>query len=473
MISTDDDTVTVNTLSKALSDDKLSDEYLDETPTQDSVNEPRVKDYISRRRITSPVSLPEPASESSSSMWDELENIKRRIRQLELAHPGATTAAERPHTRGTTNSSSSPQRSSPFPSQAGTSITSASSPTSYPLLNAAITKVKASGLSIEIARAIEATAQEAISLAMTTTSDPQPPSPRAIRRKVDGVCRGLTEVCLALADHQQFSVRQQTRAAQHMAEDAQDTSPLSATGRQSMTLSRSTARRLSVGTNVSRTGSLNSTSRTRRTAPAHSVVGLGNEEFDDDGVTTVSRPGISRYSTIQYRPPSRAATEIYRDTTPPAGNLQRFATSRRSLLSRHGPSMSDYQLPSSTQESLPESPPLPRSATTSTFPKEDRRRSLNLQTYFSSPPQPQRTYVRDSPSMISPPRVNVANSTVSSAGERRDATIRRRPAGSVAGERYDDDGLVRAANPNRRSMGSADVRRHNSLTQNRFVRDEM
>jgi hypothetical protein len=75
--------------------------------------------------------------------------------------------------------------------------------------------------------------------------------------------------------------------------------------------------------------------------------------------------------------------------------------------------------------------------------------------------------------MISPPRVNVANSTVSSAGERRDATIRRRPAGSVAGERYDDDGLVRAANPNRRSMGSADVRRHNSLTQNRFVRDEM
>jgi hypothetical protein len=489
IFSTDDDTITVNRLSHPQSPE--SEPYLDETPPRNSAtSKSRIKDYSSRRKAMSPISPPA-GSVSSTNMWDELEAIKRRLQHLELSRLGAT--GDRPQTRGTTNSSSSPQRSSPFPSapsQAGTSITSTSSPPSYPLLNAAITKVKASGLPIDIAQAIEATAQEAISLALMTNHDhsTHPPSPRSVRKKVDGVCRGLTEVCLALADHQQSSQRQQTRAAQHRAEDAQDSSPLSATARQSMTLSRTTARRLSGASTVS---------RARR--PAHSVVGIpGNEDLEDDGISVVSRPGISRFSTMQYRPPSRAATEVFRDTTPPVPSIQRFSTNRRSLLSRHAPSLSDYHVPTTTtmtttsdHDSQPEEerpPPLPRttglirSSTFAARPLDNRRRSLNTSTYFSSPPRNRTENSRDSSfptppnrpvSLISPPRVNVA--ATQSPTDRRDSTVRRRPAGSVVGEKMyatDNDDDIRSTTLGqsaltRKSMAAND-RRHASITQTRY-----
>lgn len=466
LLSTDDDTITINRLSHPQSPDEL---YTDETPTQDSISESRVKDYVSHRKIMSPVSPPA-GSVSSRTMWDELEGIKRRLRQLELGHPPVT--GDRPHTRGTTNSSSSPQRSSPFLSQAGTSITSTSSPPSYPLLNAALTKVKTAGIPIDIAQAIEATAQEAISLALMTNHDhsAQPSSPRAIRRKVDGVCRGLTEVCLALADHQQVSARQQTRAAQHRAEDAQDSSPLSATSRQSMTLSRTTARRPS--------GASSTISRARR-PPAHSVVGIPGEELEDDGISVVSsRPALSRYSTIQYRPPSRAATEVYRDNTPP---VQRFATNRRSLLSRHAPSLSDYHVPTPSSDHDEEPPPLPTTTRSPTFNAENRRRSLNMPTYFSSPPRT-RTEFSGLPtppnrpvSLISPPRVNVAAQSTTKVPDRRDSTIRRRPAPSILGEEHyatDIDVDVRSTTLGRsasaRRSTAADARRHASITQTRY-----
>lgn len=463
--------------------------YIDETPNQEDVNEPVIKDYLPDQKEEPPRSPPG-GEVSSANMWDELEGIKRRLRQLELTHSPTNGGAERPHTRGTTNSSSSPQRSSPFPSHAGTSITSTSSPPSYPLLNAAIAKVKASGLSVDISQAIEATAQEAISLALMTNHDhsAQPPSSRAIRRKVDGVCRGLTEVCLALADQQQLFQRQQTRAALHRAEDAQDSSPLSTTGRQSLTLSRTTARRVSGGTNGTRTG--NTISRARR--PAHSVAGIAGEEFDDDGVSVVSRPGVSRFSTVQYRPPSRATTEVYRETTPPVStSIQRFSTNRRSLLSRHAPSLSDYHVPTTNDlDSLSseEHPPLPdRAAVRTTFQSspEDRRRSLTLATYFNSPPRARTEFSRESGlpapttrpvSLISPPRVNVARSTNNSV-ERRDSTIRRRPTASVVGEKQyatdvDDDIRSTAlgrSNSNRRSVVvGGDLRRQAGITQARY-----
>jgi len=461
--------------------------YVDETPTQESLSEPRVKDYVSSRKLMSPTSPPA-GSVSSANMWDELDAIKRRLRQLELGRP-SPGGGERPHTRGTTNSSSSPQRSSPFPSQTGTSITSASSPPSYPLLNAAITKVKASGLSLEITQAIEATAQEAISLALMTNHDPssQPPSPRAIRRKVDGVCRGLTEVCLAISDHQQFSQRQMTRAAQHRAEDAQDSSPLSATGRQSMTLSRTTARRVSGASTVSRNAANTTVSRARR--PVHSVVGIPAEDFDDDGVSTISRPGLSRLSTVQYRPPSRAATEVFRETTPPVANVQRFSTNRRSLLSRHGPSLSEYQVrPTSSDQEVSREvePPLPTRATT----MSDRRRSLNLPSYLASPPRTRTEYSRDSGlatppsrpvSLISPPRVNVGQNSPLTNSDRRDGTIRRRPAASIVGAEklyatdIDDDvrstTLGRSTSNRRSIVGTGDLRRNGSITA-RYPRED-
>lgn len=512
-----DDTIRVNLLSHHSPEEV----YLDQTPTQENISDFRGKDYLSRRNVLdgnmespmSPQTVGTGSIISSSSMWDELESIKRRLRKLELNHPSPSVhspsingGGDRPLTRGTATSSSSPQRSSPFPSHAGTSITSTSSPSTYPLLNAALTKLKNSGLSSELTHAIEITAQEAISLNLMAQDPLQSPSPRMVRRKVDGVCRGLTEICLALADSQQLVSRQQTRQMQYRAEDLQDSSPLSTTSsRQSMTLSRSTARRLSVGTNAtSRTSTLgggvagSTISRARR--PVHSVVGIAGEEFDEDGAgSTISRPGLSRYSTIQYRPPSRAATEIYgrEKDTPPSAGLQRFSTmtSRRGLVSRHGQSMSDHQVPSDRDSLSAEPSPRPNRSSTFTptasvtgatppAARDDRRR-----TYFSSPPRA-RTDFSGLPtppsrpvSMISPPRVNIQQRN-SDSGERTDAsvtTIRKRGTNaSLLGEKnYHSDldevrgaTLGRAATlGGRRSLGgSGEVRRTGSVTGSSVTR---
>lgn len=491
-----DDTIRVNVLSHTTPETL----YLDQTPTQESINtNAREQDYMSRRNLNmeplSPRTNPE-SIVSSSSMWDELESIKRRLRNLEMNHSSPSIngsiapGTERPHTRGTATSSSSPQRSSPFPSYAGTSLTSPSSPSTYPLLNAALTKLKSSQSSTEITHAIEITAQEAISLNLLAQDPMQSPSPRMIRRKVDGICRGLTEICLALADTQHLSQRQQARVSQYRAEDFHDSSPLSNSSRQSLTLSRSTARRLSVGTNnTSRASPGSMVSRARR--PVHSVVGVQGEDFEDEALNTVSRPGLSRYNTIQYRPLSRAATEVYgarererqmeRDT-PPA--LQRFSTStRKGLGSRHGPSLSDHQVPSDHDSPASEGRPtrsstFTASALASAGLAEDRRRQ-----FFSSPPRTTRTEVSGLPtppsrpvSLISPPRVNVQRN--SDSGERTDETvrtetIRRRPTlGSVPGEKvyHSDLEEVRSTtlgrtNSARRGLAGSEIRRTGSITR--------
>jgi hypothetical protein len=75
IVSTDDDTITVNRLSHAQSPDDM---YVDETPTQESPSEPRIKDYVSSRKLMSPTSPPA-GSVSSGAMWDELDAIKRRL----------------------------------------------------------------------------------------------------------------------------------------------------------------------------------------------------------------------------------------------------------------------------------------------------------------------------------------------------------------------------------------------------------
>src|SRR6202035_868892 len=113
---------------------------------------------------------------------------------------------------------------------------------------------------------------------------------------------------------------------------------------------------------------------------------------------------------------------------------------------------------------------------------DNRRRSLNLSSYFSSPPRARTEFSRESGlptpsprpiSLISPPRVNIPRNT-SDSGERTDATIRRRPTASVIGEKVyatDIEEDVRsttlgrsATNPQRRSMGgNMEIRRHASI----------
>jgi hypothetical protein len=84
--------------------------------------------------------------------------------------------------------------------------------------------------------------------------------------------------------------------------------------------------------------------------------------------------------------------------------------------------------------------------------------------------------------LISPPRVNVGqNSPFNNNSDRRDGTIRRRPAASVIGaEKHyatdiDDDvrstTLGRSASNRRSVVGTGDLRRNGSVTA-RYARED-
>jgi hypothetical protein len=163
-----------------------------------------------------------------STVWDELEDLKSRIHRLELTGklPATSGAAmsrvshERPPTATTTTNTTI--STSPKQRGNGNSI-SLMEPNNrqlqpnelHPLLHSALAKSK-SLLTPEIFAALEATANDALTIAamMGISGQPGPmssaqstidrPAPgvsdRQVRRKADSMCRSLTELCLALSD---------------------------------------------------------------------------------------------------------------------------------------------------------------------------------------------------------------------------------------------------------------------------------
>lgn len=147
-----------------------------------------------------------------STIWDEVEDLKHRMRKLELTGklPPTSEAAisnpfnERPPTATTTMTtiSSSPKfgrRGSVSPSTVrGTETTEI-----HPLLHSALAKSK-SLIEPGVFRALEATASDALLLAAMGTPGGSQTVPsvtgmdRRFRRKVDSMCRSLTELCIAL-----------------------------------------------------------------------------------------------------------------------------------------------------------------------------------------------------------------------------------------------------------------------------------
>lgn len=173
------------------------------------------------------------ASESSNStaapstVWDELDELKSRIHRLELTGklPRTSGAAmsrasdERPPTAGTgaTTVSGSPKRASAT-GAAQTEIMSVTSShrDSQPILKSALSKTRPFVTS-DIYAAVEAATNDAMSLSqmMGIVGQPGPISSgastiggsgqstvtdRLLRKKVDSMCRNLTELCLALTD---------------------------------------------------------------------------------------------------------------------------------------------------------------------------------------------------------------------------------------------------------------------------------
>ncbi|KAI8941107.1 hypothetical protein NX059_002345 [Plenodomus lindquistii] len=167
----------------------------------------------------------------AASVWDELDELKTRIRKIELGGKIPSTSgavvtqamADRPRTANTsaTTVSSSPNQQrkpnvSPPESVATTHVSTATTNTNrtHPLLRDALAKAR-QHISPAVYRVLEATATEALTLAeMTGSAGPQGTlhsassilggsngSDRQVRRKADNICRSLTELCIAMADN--------------------------------------------------------------------------------------------------------------------------------------------------------------------------------------------------------------------------------------------------------------------------------
>jgi len=158
------------------------------------------------------------------SVWDELDELKTRIRRIEMGGKIPPTSsqvisqatAERPrtaNTSATTVSSSPNQQRKTGPSPSESTVDTHTNNRIHPLLRDALVKVR-QHTSPAVYRILESTATEAMSLAeMTGSAGPQGTlhsassilggasiSDRQVRRKADNICRSLTELCIALCD---------------------------------------------------------------------------------------------------------------------------------------------------------------------------------------------------------------------------------------------------------------------------------
>ncbi|WEW60448.1 hypothetical protein PRK78_005934 [Emydomyces testavorans] len=154
-----------------------------------------------------------------STVWDELDDLKSRIRKLELtgklpsssAAAMSTVSVERPRTATTTVTtlSSSPKQGRKTSTSPNTSDAAAVDAQIQSLLGAALAKAKAA-LSPEIYSTLEATANDALNLASMFSPNTQQlgmsvvsaaaGTDRQFKRKIDSMCRSLTELSIALAD---------------------------------------------------------------------------------------------------------------------------------------------------------------------------------------------------------------------------------------------------------------------------------
>ena len=150
-----------------------------------------------------------------STVWDELDDLKSRIKKLELTGklPPSSAAAmtsDRPRTATTqaTTMSSSPKHKPTPVSNALPSAIEGISSSVHPNLHEALTNAKAS-VSNDIYQKLQATASDALQLSTmlnveynTNAVGTSPMSERQLRRRTESMCRSLTELTIALLAEQ-------------------------------------------------------------------------------------------------------------------------------------------------------------------------------------------------------------------------------------------------------------------------------
>lgn len=308
-----------------------------------------------------------------STVWDELDDLKSRLRKLELTGilPKSSNAAmsnvlnERPPTATTTMTTIS---SSPKRRQVGSISPEASTIRNlgitnlHPLLHSALAKAKPV-LKADLYQALEATASDALNLAaMTGCADSQGASPsaasvvgaastidRQLRRKADNMCRSLTELCIVLAEETSGSENSRPRPESRDTASTEvalpnpklvrGTSDESEMKTSSRVMSRLEARRASLLTssplNGRRGGSPQEATTPTQTTPVSS-------RSDRTSVFSRNRPNEEEVDTSHNRRPlSRANTEIGQTRSSPQTRTSREYTSQHPMPnhSQRSPSM--------------------------------------------------------------------------------------------------------------------------------------
>ena len=342
-----------------------------------------------------------------STVWDELEDMKSRIRKLEITGrlPASSNAAmsnafrERPPTATTTmttNSSSPNHRHIKSVSPEASTVKAPEVANVHPLLFAALTKTKSS-INANLYKALEATASDALTLAaMARSKSSQDVSPstasiagtsdgvdRRMRRKADSLCRSLTEFCIALSEEAQETgiavggSRPESGSVSSAAQQSplQDFRSVRATSDEpqyrssSRVMSRLEARRTSLALGSS---PLSRRESPQEASPPTQAVPLGSTRSDRTS-SVIHRnhaSGDQGDTTSHRRPLSRASTEIGQ-----IRHLSQIRTSREYT--------SQYPMPNhpqhspSLQSTLPIRksyfPPASQSPTTPNMPLENRR----------------------------------------------------------------------------------------------------
>jgi hypothetical protein len=182
------------------------------TSTMEAQERPRYVDHNPTRIEGTDSTL---STTAPSTVWDELDELKSRIRKLELtgklpsSSAAAMSSAERPQTATTTVTtvSSSPKHGKASTSPIESAIDGVS-PTVHPLLHEALRKARPT-LSTDVYQKLESTASDALQLASMMGGGLQSGNASAIgasssaerqlRRRADSMCRGLTELTIALS----------------------------------------------------------------------------------------------------------------------------------------------------------------------------------------------------------------------------------------------------------------------------------
>ncbi|KAI9888839.1 MAG: hypothetical protein M1814_006242 [Vezdaea aestivalis] len=318
-----------------------------------------------------------------STVWDELDDLKSRIRKLELTGilPSSSSAAvsqavgERPRTATTTVTtiSSSPKRTLHSPSES--TLGGGNGSQVRPLLHAALSRSK-SLLPENVYTTLQAASADALSLSASLgiSGNGTPPeaksavngsgtpsaSDRQLRRKADSLCRSLAELCIVLTDssgnaapqsRQQLQITSRENESSPYQRDAVLPSPSA--------LSRLEARRtslLAMSNGNSPRGSAtptntqpSSTGHIRRSSTLLRHRRAEAEDEEDD-----ARP---------FRAPSRAVTDAGFLRSSPRDRLTHEYTSQVPLPEQRSPSVQS-SLPLRrhyASASVPEVPPLPQS----------------------------------------------------------------------------------------------------------------